>query len=429
MNNMLWHFAVSSIQGISLSILCLVFLDRNITRNKKNILIIVFFSSLLSLIGLILPIIDAVLSMIFLPVIFRMIFSIKYKESYAIYFLSFNIIVLFQLILLIISSFVFSLHTDTHPILLLLFDLICLAIFIYMYFKRTFLQKIYWLIIEKNAIILTSFLSLNFGVVFVSLLYRFRRSFWENAFSLLEGILAISIIVFIVLNSHLKVEASKAKVLQHKKINEEVQELMAEVIRKQHENKNHMNAILKAVDAIDDIVLLRNKLTEYNTDLQNKTYIKEQNVFKKLDRVIVESLIISKILKSNSLGINFEYNIENVTFSSKIEDYILCEIIGCLLDNAFESGSNTVILHIYPLDESGFSVIEVKNKHEKLSNTFINKMFKKGVSTKLKEKDHIRGYGLYNLNKITEKNDIKIDVYNELLEDENYVVFSLILES
>ncbi len=77
------------------------------------------------------------------------------------------------------------------------------------------------------------------------------------------------------------------------------------------------------------------------------------------------------------------------------------EIVGNLIDNAFETGgieNNIVILKLKK--EKDMNVIEIRNKHPYLNVESINKIFNKGYSTKSSNK---RGYGLYNTKEIVKK--------------------------
>ena len=429
MNNIIWYFVATSIQCVSLSLVCLAMLDIKLSQNKKSIFILLLIWNIFSFIGLSFPVMEMSLSIILLPVSYRFLFKKGYKQCYIAHLLSFDILSSFQLIFLYFSSLVLGGHADAYHGLLIIYDVVFLSFSIYLYYRGGLLKKVYGLLMDKNKAIQGAFLALNVIILLVLLFYRHGTIFWEYVFSLLEAILIAVVIILIATNSQLKLEASEDRVAQQKKINDEIQALMAEIVRQQHENKNHLNTILTTVDAVDDISVLRNTLSEYYSDLLKKKQFGGQDIFKRLGRTTVESLIVSKAFKASSLKINFTHYIDSVTIDSGIENFVICEILGCLLDNAFESGSDSVILHIHPMNAGELTVIAVKNKHEALSNDLIKEMFKKGFSTKIKNKDHIRGYGLYNLSKILEAYKIMLDVYNEQLEDGNYVVFSLVFHS
>jgi len=433
--DMLFHMLSANIRGICIVILCLAFLDRKLLENKKSILIVMIFLNVLAIIGfhaslwvgLIVP----------LVLLYKFVFKISLKQAYAAHFLSIDMVVLLEVGLLAVGTALVGQPVDEIKEIRLFFDLICFAFCVIAYYKKSFLQSIHGFIAQKNFCFSGLFLLLNICAFFLLLLPRFpilREWFFENLIPLTEVAFASVVVILVGFGYQTKLDAVKAKSKHQQEINQEVQGLVAQIVRIQHERKNHMNTILKAIDAVDDIAVLRQTISKYCTDLMQNKFIKEHEIFKKLDRVMVESLIISKILKAESMNIGFRYYIEKVEFHPRIEDYVLCEIIGCLLDNAFEAGSNAVILNIYKPKrktedrgkEGEFAVgIEVKNKHKALDYDFIQKIFMKGFSTKPKSDKVIRGYGLYNLSVILSELSIPIDVSNDFIEGENYVAFTL----
>ena len=69
-------------------------------------------------------------------------------------------------------------------------------------------------------------------------------------------------------------------------------------------------------------------------------------------------------------------------------------------------------------------VIEVKNKHPHLDSVTLSKLFKPGFSTKSMEG---RGYGLSNIKNIISNNGGELNIQNETIDEENYLVFKVLI--
>jgi sensor histidine kinase regulating citrate/malate metabolism len=171
--------------------------------------------------------------------------------------------------------------------------------------------------------------------------------------------------------------------------------------------------------------------TDYESIVESmKRYIKDLDVdseFRKLiklDNKILAGFLYNKTRKAKECGISFQIDIKDYEFKTNVKDYELIEVLGNLIDNAFDTGvkNNCVILEIK--EEKNMSVIEIKNKHSYLNSNTISKMFTPGYSTK-SEKNH--GYGLTNVKKIVSNNTGLLSVYNETIDEHNYIVFKVLL--
>jgi len=73
-------------------------------------------------------------------------------------------------------------------------------------------------------------------------------------------------------------------------------------------------------------------------------------------------------------------------------------------------------------EDSG-KVVEVLNEHEYISTSTIDNMFKVGYTTKV-ESGH--GYGLFNLNRIVNRNKGRYVISNKTVDDSNFFSVKLI---
>ncbi|MFT5875328.1 MAG: two-component system sensor histidine kinase AgrC [Clostridium sp.] len=68
------------------------------------------------------------------------------------------------------------------------------------------------------------------------------------------------------------------------------------------------------------------------------------------------------------------------------------------------------------------NIVEVRNSGKTISPDKIENIFKRGFSTK---EGNNRGYGLYNIKKIAEKNGTDVQLFFE----ENYTIFKIMFRS
>lgn len=199
-----------------------------------------------------------------------------------------------------------------------------------------------------------------------------------------------------------------------------IDELMNELRAKQHEFDNHIQALRMLTITSKNFECIVNSMNDYIDELEEENDLRD---LVKLDNKVLAGFIYSKIKRAEELGIDFEIIIEDYGFRVGLKDYELVEVIGNLINNAFETGikHNSVVLELKK--EEDMNVIEVRNKHPYLNIKTINKFFMEGVSTKSSTG---RGFGLYNVKEITNKYNGKIEVYNKTFSKDNYLVFRVL---
>lgn len=219
----------------------------------------------------------------------------------------------------------------------------------------------------------------------------------------------------------IKNQIEEQKLLTLEKYLPIIDELMDEIRAKQHEFDNHIQAINMITITSKDYETIIKSMKKYMREIESFT---DTTSLIKLDNKILAGFLYSKLKKSKEINTKLLISIKDFGFKTNLKDYELIEVIGNLIDNAFETGviNNTVFLELR--GEKDMSVIEVRNKHSYLVNDTIHKIMKVGYSTKLKNG---RGYGLPNIKKIITKHGGRIEVSNELISDENYVVFRILL--
>lgn len=295
-------------------------------------------------------------------------------------------------------------------------------IFITLIIKRYLsINHIYNFII-KNKII--RYLMLNiFAILFSILLYRYMDMEGVLKDIIVVGTLSMTIIYinFFLLNNGIKNQIEEQKLQTLEKYLPIIDELIVEIRAKQHEFDNHIQALNMITVTSEDYETIINSMKNYIKDINSFT---DTTNLIKLDNKILAGFLYSKQKKSKEKNIKFLIDIKDLGFKTNMKDYELIEVIGNLIDNAFETGIDYNNVYLELKEEKDMSVIEVKNKHSYLTNDNIKKIMKVGYSTKLKEG---RGYGLPNMKKIISKNGGKIEILNQSISGENYVVFRILL--
>lgn len=199
-----------------------------------------------------------------------------------------------------------------------------------------------------------------------------------------------------------------------------IEKLIQKIRENQHDFDNHFLALKTLINSSEPEENIIEKAREYLNDLEQVNSFAQ---FIKMDNKLLGGFLYSKLKLAETRGIIFNVDVRDYYFKVGLKDYELIEVIGILIDNAFETEvlENEVKVSFYQEKEQ--SIIEVRNKHPYLTNQQIITMFKKGYSTK---KKHSRGIGLYKLTQIVEKYGGTLEVLNEKSED-NYVVIKLYL--
>ena len=124
------------------------------------------------------------------------------------------------------------------------------------------------------------------------------------------------------------------------------------------------------------------------------------------------------------MNIKFLFNVANNSLENSLNDYEISDILNNLLDNAFEAvinSSNDKVAILNICSEGSINIIEVRNSGITINSDNIENIFERGFSTK---EGKSRGYGLYNVKKIAEKNGGNV----QLSFEDNYTVFKILLK-
>lgn len=226
-------------------------------------------------------------------------------------------------------------------------------------------------------------------------------------------------LLFIIYNYKLKEQSIALKT--YKKYNPIVSDLIDDIKSRQHDFKNHINTIYGIIQTSNEKAL-KYKLEDYIISLNNSLTLLDENI--QIDNKVVAAIIYVKTNIAKIENINFIYNINCSLNNISLQDYELSEILNNLLDNSFkavknEPYSNRIVKLKIDTTTTDY-LVETENNGLTLEANKVSKIFNKGFTTK-NSANH--GYGLYNVKKIVEyyNGKIQLNVNDRFLKISLYI--------
>lgn len=258
---------------------------------------------------------------------------------------------------------------------------------------------------ERQRLINTLIMIIIVPLVLYSVIWDSNQTTsWQYISLVFTGIIIWTLVVVIVFLEILKIKENKKITQIYNEYNPILQNLIDEVRTKQHDYKNHIQALYSMAELNSDT-----RITEYIDGLLQNTNNHEQ--FLKTNNYVVSALLYSKSRELEDKGIQFKFQHDQPLPEYPLKDYELVEVIGNLIDNARDAtqalvSEQKVEIKMKRIDNISF--IEVSNTGLPIQQTELNNFIKKGFSTKGKN----RGYGLYNVNKTVQNYFGTIEVTN-----------------
>jgi two-component system sensor histidine kinase AgrC len=245
-------------------------------------------------------------------------------------------------------------------------------------------------------------------VIFASLKGIDQANHWRYILLGLTLIIIWTLMVIIVFFVIVKVKEGRKINKIYTDYNPILERLIDETRTKQHDFKNHIQAIYsiaemdkhtKIIKYIDDIILTSTK--------KNENFLNTNNG-------IISSLLFSKSCEMNSMGIEFEFKYDMPLPVYPLKDNEMVKVLCNLVDHArdatlFAENSNKKI-SITMKKKDHNKMIMITNTGIPISQEIISNILKKGYSTRSKNS----GYKLYNVNKIIKKYGGKIEIVNSI---------------
>jgi two-component system sensor histidine kinase AgrC len=223
--------------------------------------------------------------------------------------------------------------------------------------------------------------------------------------------LSFSLLSYILYIQNIDLNNKKKVIELNDKYSPVFENILDEINRKQHEFKNHLNAIYGMCYSTDTNIL-KYCIQKYIKSLNYS--LGDIDTVIHINNKILAAVIYSKLCEAKSKQIHFSYSIERDIDNFKITEYEMVEVLSNLLNNAFEaiddSTADEKIVYMKIGKENKYNFIEVSNKGNIIDVNNIDKLFIKRFSTKHKTSG---GYGLYNVKEILESYDGHIQVFLE----------------
>lgn len=231
---------------------------------------------------------------------------------------------------------------------------------------------------------------------------------------LLITILFLLYIIFSFISNRDRDELSKAKGLF--KLQEQYVknlELVIDAIRKEkHDYSNHINTLLAMCLMKDSISI--DKIESYAKKFLNKTG-GEFN-FYKTGNSYIDGLLAVKSNYAMEHNITLEVDLDAPLCCVDIDDTDLISILGNIIDNAFDAinllpPEKQGIVSIHSFIDGEKFLISISNNGPKIPENIQEKIFQKKFSSKSSNRND-RGFGLYIVEQLVNRNKGKITVYS-----------------
>ena len=204
-----------------------------------------------------------------------------------------------------------------------------------------------------------------------------------------------------------------------------MEELVKEIRARQHEFDNHINAILNMHLTVDNYEELVEKQSDYIHEIRRDSASRYLSLLRISDKVLA-GFLYSKIVSSPE-NVETDVEVRNWEIISKVSEHSMIEMVGVLVDNAYEACAvNGGRVKIYLDSKDDHMILEILNQYRKLSFEEISRFFEYGYSTK-EESTVQRGIGLSRVKSLIEKADGEITVGQEDVDGENYIHFTVVI--
>ena len=357
----------------------------------------------------------AIFSILFIYLVYRG----NLKETIFIYIIATIILLIIQFLVFFILKVVninnildFKIGLIAQGFVILILLLISKYVRLDLLFKYTY---------KNNKIY--KYITFNMFIILISILvYRYieMEGLLKDIFIIGIVIIGLLFINLVLIKNGLKNEYEEKMLLTYERYLPIIDELMEALRKKQHEFDNHIQALSMISLTSRDYESIVSSMQNYIEDLE---LITDENLLK-LENKVLAGFLYGKTKEAEDSNIKFQIVIENYGFKTSLKDYELVEIIGTLINNAFETEIENNIVILSLKKEEDMNVVEIKNKHPYLNSNTLSQIFKSGYSTKTTAN---HGYGLYNLKKTITNYDGVIDVLNESINEDNYVIFRVLL--
>jgi len=209
-----------------------------------------------------------------------------------------------------------------------------------------------------------------------------------------------------------------------------LEELIREIRARQHEFRNHLNAILNmhlTVDNYDELVRTQADYILSVADDKRNSYLPLLRIS---DKILAGFLYTKLVSPVKDVDFSIEIGANRIVTNAMEKDVI--EVLGTLIDNAVDASDKEnriikIFLSSYGADTKDTVddrlIFEIMNEHPPIPMNELTRFFERGYSTKSTKGN--RGYGLYNARRIVKEYKGEITLENRTLEGRNYICFHI----
>lgn len=200
-------------------------------------------------------------------------------------------------------------------------------------------------------------------------------------------------------------------------------DLISDILGKQHDFNNQMNAIRMLPYTYKDYDSLSDAIANYSTFLEEEF---NESELLKINLPVVAGFVFSKIKEAEQKGRLISVKIKNRSLITPVPEYDLIRILGILIDNAIEATEPGHTFSLILDSRNDHVRIQTKNEGGEISSELRKKMFVRGYSTKTSAEVHTsRGQGLPNLKKLVDHYNGKIYLDNETFHEHTWICFTV----
>ncbi|HHU78625.1 MAG TPA: GHKL domain-containing protein [Clostridiales bacterium] len=265
-------------------------------------------------------------------------------------------------------------------------------------------------------------------IFLISVLYsNLVKYIYDTAVLIISGLMFLSVVLLGVLDTK---ERIKWMDIQNQlKLQQEYSkhmELIVDAVRKEkHDYKNHISTLvalctMRDLEAIDEFRTYALKLTgnELTVGLH----------FYNTGNKYLDGLLAVKNSLAAKNDIYFEVDVERTLEDISVDDVDLTTIIGNIVDNAFDAvmmnpPDKKKIVSLSVFEEDDQCCISISNNGSKIPEVHQKHIFEYKYSTKDKLEGE-RGYGLYIVNELTQRNQGVISFRSDEYETEFLLCFN-----
>lgn len=344
-------------------------------------------------------------------------------------FLSAIIVFILQLFMLLPVYYLFFLRYKQGYMNELLINIGCFLLIVLCSYKVK-IKRLSDFVVKRNKLIVgvSILLLFGFGITF----YKMKGEGKISKEIYVQMVYFILIFLFIIYEwqkSRVEAEKRKAQLEMNNLYYDAYDRLIMLVRERQHDMKNHINAILSMIYTTDNYDELVAKQREYCG------YVMEQNEKTRLvlsaGNPLIAGFMYSKVQEAEKDNIKIEYQIDIKKETLVIPEYELVEMTGILIDNAMDALNNmnesenehnlAKIIYISMKESEEYVEVIVSNTSDYYEDDVTERFFEAGYSSKGKG----RGIGLSKLKRMVNERKGEIMVSNRMRDGRNYLTFTV----